>query len=58
MIVTVSVFQAGKKSMLDKVDSADKFLLDMVDKGTISDAMREEPLVEETKAHSTIISPF
>ncbi|BFZ19623.1 hypothetical protein BsWGS_22662 [Bradybaena similaris] len=50
--------KAGKKSLLDKVDTADKFLLDMVDKGTISDAMRDEPLVEETKAHSTIISPF
>lgn len=61
MICHVIVFyfsQAGKKSILDKLDAEDKAILEMVDRGTISDALREEPIVEETKAHKTIISPF
>ncbi|CAL1532322.1 unnamed protein product [Lymnaea stagnalis] len=46
------------KSILDKLASEDKAILDMVDRGTKHDALREEPFVQETKAHNTIISPF
>ncbi|RUS70044.1 hypothetical protein EGW08_022193 [Elysia chlorotica] len=51
--------KSGKaKSLLDKVEDADKALLDLVDRGTVSDHLRDEPLVQETKAHNTVISPF
>ncbi|XP_005102865.1 MTOR-associated protein MEAK7 [Aplysia californica] len=50
--------KGGEKSILDKMSSEDKAILEMVDRGTISDAMREEPIVEETAAHKSIISPF
>ncbi|KAH9515498.1 MTOR-associated protein meak7 [Bulinus truncatus] len=50
--------KAGPKSILDKLASEDKAILDFVDRGTKHDALRDEPIVEETKAHSTIISPF
>ncbi|GFO16302.1 tld domain-containing protein 1 [Plakobranchus ocellatus] len=51
--------KGGKqKSLLDKLEDADKALLDFVDRGTRSDHLREEPIVEETKAHNIIMSPF
>ncbi|KAI8759260.1 MTOR-associated protein meak7 [Biomphalaria glabrata] len=50
--------KAGPRSILDKLASEDKAILDFVDRGTKHDALRDEPIVEETKAHSTIISPF
>lgn len=58
LLINLFFKQGTPKSILDKLAFEDKAILDMIDRGTKSDALRDEPIVEETKAHSTIISPF